>query len=87
MKSKSLVKQYCSDNIKKIAGLVLFGLLSILFLIGIPVLIKFVVDQFSHVISSRIELNQLKEFLKLISDQSQIASCSSNFEFLYEFSI
>lgn len=82
MKSKSLVKQYCSDNIKKIAGLVLFGLISILFLIGIPVLIKFVVDQFSLVISSRIELNQLKEFLKLISDQSQIASINAEIETL-----
>lgn len=70
MKSKSIVKQYCSDNVKKLVVLVLIALSSILLLVSIPVLIKFIADMFYKVVESNAEISQLEAYLKTLETLS-----------------
>ena len=45
MKTKSLIKQFCANNIKLILSLCFFSILTIVFTVGLPFVIKFMLDQ------------------------------------------
>ena len=63
MKSKSIVKQYCLDNVKKITGLVIIALFSVILLISIPILIKYISEMLINVVDASMRINQINEML------------------------
>ena len=63
MKSKTIVKQYCLDNVKKIIGLVLIALFSVILLISIPILIKYISDMLINVVDANLRISQIDEII------------------------
>lgn len=60
MKVKSIIKQYCSNNVKLIFSMILFSFLTIIFVIATPVLIKYLINGISNIIVSREKITLLQ---------------------------
>ena len=59
MKSKELIKNYCSNNPKTIIKIVLLMLASIVLLIGFPLILRFIVELFTKILDNKTVISML----------------------------
>ena len=66
MKTKSLVRQFCTNNIKLILSLCFFSILTIVFTVGLPFVIKFMIDQVQAgvIAKGRYDVTGLEEYIE-----------------------
>ena len=59
MKSRDIIKNYCSNNPKVIVKIVVLLFSSVVLMIGIPILLKFIIEMFSNIIYNKAIISAL----------------------------
>ena len=73
MKSKDIIKNYCSNNPKVIVKIVVLLFSSIVLMIGIPILLKFIIEMFTNIIYNKAMINSLNT----VADAARIEELTS----------
>ena len=59
MKSKDIIKNYCSNNPKVIVKIAVLMFSSVVLMIGIPILLKFIIEMFANIIYNKAIISSL----------------------------
>ena len=63
MKTRDLIKNYCSNNPKVIVKIVLLMLASLTLLIAFPLLMKFIIEMFESILQNKTAISELDAFM------------------------
>ena len=63
MKTRDLIKNYCSNNPKVIVKIVLLMLASLTLLIAFPLLMKFIIEMFESILQNKAAISELDAFI------------------------